>query len=121
MSDSLSHLPERPSLEQLRKQAKELLRDCRSGDATAIERVRRHKIHVTNPSLADAQFAVAREYGFESWPKLVQHVTSSLSSEISNFADIAHDLVAAYGGDADALARINKRTGEFLDAGRLRQ
>ncbi len=75
MSESASpRLPARPSLEQLRKQAKELLRACRDGDGAALERVRRHKPQATDPSLADAQFALAREYGFESWPRLVHHV-----------------------------------------------
>jgi len=34
MSDSTSYLPARPSLEQPREQAKELLRDFRAGDST---------------------------------------------------------------------------------------
>src|SRR6187402_1064077 len=56
------HLPERPSLEQLRKQAKEYLDTLRATDPSAI--------------LATAQHALAREYGFDSWPKLVHHVES---------------------------------------------
>ena len=35
MSDPASRLPARPSLEQLRKQAKDLLRQYRAGDADA--------------------------------------------------------------------------------------
>ena len=56
------HLPERPSLEQLRKQAKEHLDTLRATDPSA--------------TLAKAQLALAREYGFESWPKLVHYVES---------------------------------------------
>ena len=61
MSESSSSLPARPSIEQLRKRAKERLADLRA----------------TNPSakLADAQFAIAREHGFDSWPKLVDHMS----------------------------------------------
>ena len=61
MSDAAPtrQLPERPSLEQLRKQAKDLARN-------ASEPMR----------LADAQRTLAREYGFASWPKLVHHVQS---------------------------------------------
>jgi ankyrin repeat protein len=55
-------LPERPSLEQLRKQAKEHLDTLRAADPSV--------------NLASAQHALAREYGFESWPKLVHHVES---------------------------------------------
>ena len=72
MSDhTSSRLPLRPSIEQLRKQAKELLRDCKSKDAGSVSRIRRYKQRATDPQLADAQFALAREFGFESWPKLV--------------------------------------------------
>jgi hypothetical protein len=72
MSDhTSSRLPVRPSVEQLRKQAKELLRDCKSSEIGALDRVLRYKPRATDPQLADAQFALAREYGFESWPKLV--------------------------------------------------
>lgn len=60
MPDSTSQLPPRPSLEQLRKQAKERLADLRRSRPGA--------------RLADAQFALARELGFESWPRLVAHV-----------------------------------------------
>src|SRR5262245_54550583 len=55
-------LPDRPSLEQLRKQAKEHLATLRATDPSA--------------TLSSAQHALAREYGFGSWPKLVHHVES---------------------------------------------
>src|SRR5262245_26455193 len=80
MSDSVLRLPARPLLEQLRKQAKELLRDYRAGDAAAVERLRTVIPRLADPArtdsvtLADAQFVLAREYGFESWAKLVRHV-----------------------------------------------
>ena len=63
MSDiRLRRLPERPSLEQLRKQAREHLHTLRQVDPSV--------------KLAAAQHALAREYGFDSWPRLVQHVDS---------------------------------------------
>lgn len=55
-------LPDRPSLEQLRKQAKEHLDTMRASDPSI--------------ALSAAQHALAREYGFDSWPKLVHHVES---------------------------------------------
>ena len=75
MSDSAARLPARPSLEQLRKRAKDLLRAARAGDAGALARLQ----HVTFDSaiLADAQLAIAREYGFRSWSALVQHVRAN--------------------------------------------
>jgi len=63
------------SLEQQRKLAKDLIRAARSGDAASLARlhaVRSDAATTLRPlKLADAQLAVAREGGFESWPKLV--------------------------------------------------
>jgi hypothetical protein len=56
------HLPLRPNFEYLKKQAKDLLRDLQQQDPSA--------------QLADAQHALAREYGFSSWPVLKAHVES---------------------------------------------
>jgi hypothetical protein len=55
-------LPSHPNLEHLKKQAKDLL----------------NALKQQNPSarLADAQYALAREYGFASWPKLKVYVES---------------------------------------------
>src|ERR1700751_4525889 len=54
-----SVLPERPNLEHLKKQAKELLRTMGRG------------------KLADAQHAIAKEYGFATWAELKSHVLSA--------------------------------------------
>jgi ankyrin repeat protein len=71
-------LPDRPSLEQLRKEAKDLLRAARTGDASARARISTAKRDAAGDpiALAHAQLALAREYGFASWPKLVRHVES---------------------------------------------
>ena len=78
MTEPASRLPARPSLEQLRKQAKHLLREFRAGDASASTRVRavlpRMIDGASALALADAQFVLAREYGFQSWAALVHHV-----------------------------------------------
>ena len=83
MSDFSSGLPARPSLEQLRKRAKDLLRAARVGDSSALERfrvagVRRRTVGDRQTALlADAQFTVAREHGFSSWEQLVHHLGGS--------------------------------------------
>ena len=70
-------LPERPSLEQLRKQAKDLLRAARGGDASALARITTgHGSPDVRITLADAQLAIARGHGFPSWPKLAHHVAT---------------------------------------------
>ena len=82
MSEPASRLPARPSLEQLRKQAKDLLQLFRAGDAGAVQRFRDAipRFAAADPPadapLADAQFVLAREYGFRSWAELVRHVES---------------------------------------------
>jgi ankyrin repeat protein len=65
-------LPSAPSLEQLRKRAKELLRAHRTGDPEALERVAAHhpRARGGDLKLSDAQLVIAREHGFPSWPKL---------------------------------------------------
>ena len=79
MSDSpTTRLPARPSLSQLRKRAKDLLHDARSGDAAATAKLAAvlPESKRENALLAHAQLAIAREHGFPSWAKLVHHVES---------------------------------------------
>jgi len=87
MTEPASRLPARPSLEQLRKQAKHLLREFRAGDASASRRVRAVLPRVIDGAsalaLADAQFVLAREYGFQSWAALVHHVERLAPSSAS--------------------------------------
>ncbi|MBL8987337.1 MAG: ankyrin repeat domain-containing protein, partial [Gemmatimonadetes bacterium] len=52
---STRRLPIRPDSEQLKHQAKDLLRAIRAGDAAAIEEFRAH--HPNPPSPADARLA----------------------------------------------------------------
>ena len=71
MSES-SRLPARPSLEQLQKQAKELLREYRAGAGAEAK------------TLSDAQFEIAHKYGFESWAKLKHHLGSFAAKDITD-------------------------------------
>ncbi len=63
------------NLEQQHKRAKDLLRAARDGDPAALARIRAVRADAGTPArplkLADAQLAVAREGGFDSWPTLV--------------------------------------------------
>lgn len=63
-------LPIRPDLYQYRTQAKELLASCAAGNPDALARVANHRSRGGGPILSDAQLALAREHGFDSWPKL---------------------------------------------------
>jgi uncharacterized protein len=65
--DVMADLPVRCDLRQLRIQAKELLKAAREGDAKARARIGEVS---DRRQLAAAQLAVAREFGFASWPRL---------------------------------------------------
>jgi ankyrin repeat protein len=76
-------LPERPNLEQLKNQAKTLLRSARQKEPTALERFRvlptltsspLDKLQAMEFALHQAQSVIAREYGFKSWRELHEHV-----------------------------------------------
>jgi len=57
------HFPVRPNLEQLKHQAKDLLRAIQRGDPAAQAELRRHHPKAVDPAsarLADAQLALAR-------------------------------------------------------------
>ena len=72
-------LPDRPSLESLRKQAKKLARDVSAGDAAAIARVRVHLPNADVPlTQRNAQLVIAREYGYAGWQDLTAEVIKRL-------------------------------------------
>ena len=81
------NLPTRPNIEQLKNQAKDLRASHRSGSPASIPRLRDHLPSLSGASdaavlaakfsLLDAQLVVAREYGFDNWHMLVEHVESS--------------------------------------------
>ena len=69
-------LPSQRNLDDIRKEARELLYDLRRWDAAAL---RRHysldcEAGKFPARLADAQYIVAREYGYRSWQKLKQRL-----------------------------------------------
>jgi hypothetical protein len=68
-------LPPNPSLEQLKHQAKDLLRAARDLNLQALLRIEQYLPHrAAAATLADIQLVIAREYGFASWPKLKRHI-----------------------------------------------
>ncbi|MCQ4164466.1 ankyrin repeat domain-containing protein [Tahibacter harae] len=80
----MNPLPGRPNLEHLRRQAKDLLRQFRAGEAAALERLRQSlplargksdaEIAALPLRLHDAQSCIAREYGFAAWHQLKHQV-----------------------------------------------
>lgn len=101
MSDK--QLPARPSLEQYKKQAKDLLHSHGAAEPDALNRIKRHhpSLHKLSPAeissahftLTDAQLILAREHSFESWPKFAAHIETQRL--IRTLADLP-DPVAAF-------------------------
>jgi hypothetical protein len=118
-------LPSRASLEQYRKRAKALLKSQSNGDADALQRMRQHhprfakltelELRSGRILLADAQLVLAREHGFESWPRFAKHVEalSRRSSSTSKFESAVDAVVA---GDTAALERMLRETPELIRA-----
>ena len=63
----MADLPARPDLDQLRHQARELLRAAQRGNRESTARIRAVSDRII---LSSAQLALAREYGFASWARL---------------------------------------------------
>lgn len=88
------HFPVRPNLEQLKHQAKDLLRAIRGGEASAIATLAEYHPRGLEPErirLADAQHTLARSYGLPSWRRLV------LACRMTD---------AIWRGDADAVREL---------------
>jgi ankyrin repeat protein len=106
-------LPPRPDLAQQKKQAKELLRAFAEGDAEAGRRVRSVLPDKQHIGLTDAQFVLAREYGFASWAALKQHIDALIEATRSPIQR-AHD--AFRRRDARALRRLLESHAELRAA-----
>jgi len=103
-------LPVHPSLEHLKYQAKDLLCAAKARQVEALALiVEFHPGFRQQPpetitagfSLSGAQLVVARQYGFESWPKLKLHVEAlpsptALRPSLAHYETIAADLLEAF-------------------------
>ena len=98
-------LPARPSLSGLKAQAKQLLALIRESDPEGRKRLVAYLPRFVasdtdqTPTLADAQFVLAREYGFSSWPKLraaVQGRLQPVRPEVLDLAAAVHRLDVAW-------------------------
>lgn len=96
-------LPARASLEQQKTLAKELLRAFAQGDSTALARVRDILPDKPRIGLAEAQFVVAREYGFHDWTALKRHIDERVAAERAPHEQM-HD--AMQRRDAAAVRRL---------------
>jgi ankyrin repeat protein len=121
------------NLEQQKKQAREFLRAIRSGNAEAIARLRiqharwaaTHDAAIRQlVALHDAQFVLAREQGFASWPKLKAYAEPSSRSrhtrlfvaDVNWIADRARGLLRTrHSAGPAALEQIREWHPRFAD------
>jgi hypothetical protein len=130
-------LPPRPSLEQYKKRAKDLVKACKSGDPAAIrawaarwgdtdtrhideiEQFARAKLS-GSCALTAAQFVIARAHGFESWPKMAKHLETlaRANSAVSAFETAADAIVS---GDLGILERLLREQPDLIRARSTRE
>jgi ankyrin repeat protein len=99
---------ENPDIDQLKRQARELLDAYRAQSPEAVIEVAAHHRTATPESFAlhDAQFVLARSYGFESWPKLKAAIDGVTTARL-------HDAVQK--GDLFAVRTLLARRPEIVD------
>jgi hypothetical protein len=130
-------LPPRPSLEQYKKRAKDLVKACRSGDPAAIrawaarwgdtdarhideiEQFARSKLS-GSCALTAAQFVIARAHGFASWPKMAKHLETlaRANSAVSAFEAAAGCIIS---GDIGTLERLLREQPDLIRARSTRE
>lgn len=113
-----SQLPSRAHFGHLRKQARDLQKAYREGDASCaavlglldrFDGKDTGAILAADVSLAEIQFALAMEYGFESWAALKRHV-SDIRAALDQTVDQTHFAGAQqghYGKVRDSLLLAN--------------
>ena len=101
MSTVSRGLPENPHLDVPKKQARELLSQCKSKSADALDRVRsRHPKFrtaddvaiATRLKLSDAQLVMASEYGFSSWTQLKERIIGNSVAQAIDKATRSNDV-----------------------------
>ncbi len=136
-------LPPRPSLEQYRKRAKDLLRAHKADDSGALRAWATHWIETLarlhewrenrnaiaryvvqleqfaretlarGAQLSTAQFIVARAHGFESWPRLTKHL-EALAAATSPVSSYEAAADAIVDGDVDTLTTLLRRAPDLV-------
>ena len=108
-------LPPHPNLDHLKKQAKELLKSYRAGRLQVCNSLRQYlprfsrksasEILAAGISLHDAQYVVAREYGFDNWSALRNAVLESAVPEMEE----------SKMGNIPALDRLDERLQRHIE------
>src|SRR5687767_10886421 len=126
-------LPAHPNLDQYKKQAKDLSKACKSrgpdgvrawaeqwidkqGRIDAFTEFAWNKLSAGGKcALSDAQFVIARAYGFLSWPKFARHVEAMqrANTRVGAFEAAADAIVA---GDISTVERLLREDPSLIHA-----
>lgn len=78
MSHVIRRLPEQPHIDIPRREARALLEEWKAGSPEALARIQaalpQRTAQPRTPKLADAQWAIAREYSFATWAELKRRI-----------------------------------------------
>jgi hypothetical protein len=108
-------LPKHPDLNQLKRQAKELLDAVRAGEPDAVSEAaaRYPGADPQKFALHHAQLVLARAYGFHSWPRLKAYLSGGMIKppelESDRGRDVWDTITAAAAGDTATLQRLIER------------
>ncbi|HUW81654.1 MAG TPA: hypothetical protein VMZ31_02515 [Phycisphaerae bacterium] len=115
-------LPPSPSLEQLRNQAKDLLKAHEQGRPSCCGVLRRLKqfegksdadILAGSVGLVDVQYALAMDFGFKSWPELKRYVERQ-AKVTPGKVDYAHVALRGNGTEADSFCLAMQEASRLL-------
>ena len=112
----VKRLPPNPSLDHLKHQAKDLIKEHRGRDPGAVQRLREFHPRFLNANdaailagslkLSDGLLAIAREHGFRSWARLKAHIEKPTHADSLDLKH--HERI----GD-----RVFRRAVDLLDSG----
>ena len=111
-----SHLPDRPNLEQLKKQAKSLLHAAQAQDPGALHRFAAlpafadksvAELSALGLALHDAQSVIAREHGFVSWNALREEVEARTFSRDGAVDEFIRCATGGASGRAERLLALH--------------
>lgn len=111
----MRELPAKPNLEQLKKQAKDLLEMHKSSDPMAcktlglldrfsVKKVK--EILAARVTLTEARDAVAMQYGFHSWRALCKHIISMQKRTVPDGPGISEKVLRLWQDSLDGVAQI---------------
>jgi hypothetical protein len=118
----MPELPERPNLQHYRREAKVLLRAYGAGDESARARAAAVLGERERFQLSDAQFVLAREHHFSSWPELRRAIEASPLAELDRIdrGELLVESGLRYGDGEPVQVLVRRRLHRYLlsDRGR---